>query len=227
MANDPYSAGVLVALTFFIVCVLLSFSPVLETAGRAMVGAFCSGICIAVLAHTNWQAFKFMAPLVGSLLSGILCIALLMIWRPIARHRAISEARKHFPMASESQLRVVASKMLSGSSVIRFSFVDGQMMFGRGQHALKCSSMGHWEPVPTRQASDYQDEEQALVKAIPSAHSILTKAVVHELCVNLYFNWSIDSFELQDNYLAVTLIRRGEKMTKRYACAASALVAIQ
>lgn len=227
MADNPYSLAVTGLLFCFIVFVVISGSPVLETAGRAMFGAFGSGIGLIILAVWNWQAFKAMVPLVASVLGCMLCIAVLMAWLPgrLARRRAYSEARKQFPMASENQLRYVVSQILIGSRITSFGWVDGEIIFGRGQHAIKCGTDGRRRNVHTRPADYYQPEEQALFKAIPSAQTNLSEEHFRQLCMNLYFNWSIDSFDLQEDHLSVTLSRRNETLTKRYALAAAAQAA--
>jgi hypothetical protein len=70
---------------------------------------------------------------------------------------------------------------------------------------------------PSRKINLYNPEEQLLLSAIPAAQSILTKTAVRELCVNLYFNWTIESFELLEHQLSVKLARRGVTTTKRFA----------
>lgn len=219
MSTDTYSLMTVSALIFFMCSVPLCFSPVLETSGRAICGAFGSAVCLLSLALHNLEAFKVTAPIIGTVLTGMLFISALMVWRPLERHRAFSEASKQFPLATRPQLKSVASKMLSGSRVTSFCSVDGRIMFGRGQHAIWCGAEGQWEHVPVQKISDYQPEEEVLLKALPNAHSILAKEVVHELCSRLYFNWSIDALELHESHLSVTLSRRNTKITKRYACA--------
>ncbi|MBM5458693.1 hypothetical protein H8F21_14080 [Pseudomonas sp. P66] len=71
---------------------------------------------------------------------------------------------------------------------------------------------------PAQSADYYRREVVALDKVIPGASQILPDPFVRELCVNLYFNWLVTSFERGDDYLTVTLSRRGDTMSKRYPC---------
>lgn len=216
--ESPVEIGLLSLSVFFVFSCFMAFSSVPESSGRSLLGALASllfiGLAAALSPNEFENAGRFVAPLIifGCAIFG------LNWWHPLERRRAKAEASKSFPLATRQQVKAVADKMFTGSPACMFSCLDGRIMLNRGQHSIWCDGDGCWKGAPTQAAIDYQAEQQRLAKAIPEAPSRLTQEALRELCVHLYFNWSIAGHQFDGERMTVALERRGEMKTKQYTC---------
>lgn len=216
--ESPVEIVMLSASMFFVVSCFLSFSPVLETSGRALIGALASLLVIILAATSYPQEFSHAAKIVGPLFLFGCAVFGLNWWRPLERRRTKAEARKAFPLASRKQVKAVAAEIYTGSRLSMFSWLDGRIMLNRGQHSIWCDKDGCWKGAPSRAANDYQAEQQRLATAIPDAPLKLSQQAQRELCVHLFFNWQICGHQYDGERMTVALERRGEMKTKRYTC---------
>jgi hypothetical protein len=216
--ESPVEIGLLSLSVFFVFSCLMAFSAVPETSGRGLLGALASMFFIVLAAAVSPDDFEHAARFVAPLCIFGGAIFALNWWHPLERRRAKAEARKSFPLATRQQVKAVAAKMFSGSPVSMFSWLDGRIMLNRGQHSIWCDKDGWWKGAPTRAAHDYQAEQQRLVESIPEAPSRLSQEAMRELCVHLFFNWSIAGHQFDGSQMKVALERRGEMKTKKYTC---------
>lgn len=215
---SPSESMFVFAAVLFVFSVIISLAPVMETSGVGLLGAISSLCFLSFASLADPQGLMSSAGIVGSLLLIGIGIFTLDSWNPVERHRAKVAARERFPLASTKQIKAVVAKVLSGTSVSMFSLLDGRILHNRGQHSTWCAEDGRWHPASTRAANYYEVEQQLIAKVIALAPSRLPQEAMRELCVNLYFNWTIADHEFDGGLLTVILARRREKKMKQYTC---------
>jgi hypothetical protein len=117
---------------------------------------------------------------------------------------------KRYPEASGKHLEAIADRVMSGADIDSFAVENDVLWSVKDRKRSYWRASGNWkdESMNTDAAKLYEAERLEIQQRYPDFG--FTAAEVHDLSIQLYFNWQITNVEMKEKSVVVEFRRRGD-----------------